>query len=65
VKKAVIYTSAFSCSGVSNARKFCALTFVNADYAQLFYLYILLARKTTQDRGIRLVFTKNNAMVSK
>ena len=42
-----------------------ALSFINTDHTQPTYFYIFSARKTLDDRGICLMFTKNNMAVDK
>ncbi len=42
-----------------------ALPFINTDYAQPAYFYIFSARKVLEDRGICLMFTKNNIAANK
>jgi hypothetical protein len=41
------------------------LPFINTDYAQPAYFYIFNARKVLEDRGICLMFTKNNIAANK
>jgi len=42
-----------------------ALFFINTNYTQTIYFYIYGIRKTLDDIGICLMFTKNNIFVTK